>query len=71
MDVDQCIATYTSIFETIFKKPKYKLPIDFTGRIQGRCDSKLLRKAMNEVAESRDVSPTEAFVAKRDRACRT
>ena len=71
MDVDECIAVYTSIFEDIFKKRKHRLPINFRGNIQGQFDSKVLRKSIVDVIESRQVAADETFTVKKDQTCRT
>ena len=71
LDVDECIAVYTSIFEKIFKQKSHRLPISFKGKIQGRFDSKVLRTAIIDVIKARQVSVDDAFGAKNDRTCRT
>ncbi len=57
MDVDECIKTYTSMFETIFGKKG--LPINIWGNIKGRFNSTVLEDCIRKILKERGLSEIE------------
>jgi hypothetical protein len=57
MDVDECIKTYTSMFQTIFGKKS--LPVSMWGKIKGRFDSTILEEHIREILKERGLSEAE------------
>ena len=46
MDIDQCIDTYVSLFDRVFKKKRHRVTI--TGKVQDRFDTEELARAIKE-----------------------
>jgi hypothetical protein len=47
MNIDDCIAAYTSLSDRIFTKKRYRIKID--GKVQGRFDTAELERAIKDV----------------------
>lgn len=67
MDVDECIAAYTSMFRTIFGKRG--LPFNILGKIKGRFESTVLEECIVEILKQRGLSKNELVNDGKDR-CR-
>lgn len=70
MDVDECIAAYSELMETVFGKRSSKLPFSWTGKTKARFDSKKLKSAVEKVVTNHNASSTELFDNGTARGCR-
>ena len=70
MDIGECIAAYTSMFENIFGERKHKYPVNVLGNVQGRFHSKKLRKSITEIVESKGLRATDLLNNEREGSCR-
>lgn len=70
MDVDECIAAYSELMETVFGKRSSKLPFSWTGKTKARFDSKKLKSAVEKVVTNHNASSTELFDSGTARGCR-
>lgn len=57
MDIDECIKTYTSMFQTLFASKG--LPINILGKIKGRFDSAVFEKCIGKILRERGLSDAE------------
>lgn len=71
MDVDECIAAYSDLAETVFCQKKSRLPFNFKGKVKARFDSRKLGNAVRETIKKTGRSETDSFNARVDRGCRT
>ena len=70
MDVDECVAAYSELMETVFGKRSSKLPFSWTGKTKARFDSKKLKSAVEKVVTNHNASSTELFDNRTARGCR-
>ena len=61
MDVDECIAAYSELMQTVFGNKSSRLPFSFTGKSKARFDSKKLKTAVEKVVTNNNASITELF----------
>lgn len=61
MDVDECIATYIQLMESVFCDKINNLPVDWSGNIKAQYDSKRLKAAIETVIISAGASPNDAM----------
>ncbi|OQD99672.1 hypothetical protein PENVUL_c063G06880 [Penicillium vulpinum] len=59
MDVDECILAYTELMESVFSEKINNVPIDWSGKIVSKYDSKKLKKAIENVITRAGLSPTD------------
>ncbi|CZR68366.1 uncharacterized protein PAC_18265 [Phialocephala subalpina] len=59
MDIEDCIAAYTSMFETVFGKKG--LPVNIWGKVKGRFDSDVLEECIRKILKERGLSEAEPF----------
>jgi hypothetical protein len=57
MDIDDCIETYTNMFQMIFGKKG--LPVNMWGKIKGRFDSTALEGHIRTILKERGLSEAE------------
>ena len=71
MDVDECIAEYSDLAETVFGKKLSSLPFSFTGKTKSRFDSAKLEAAVLKAIKHRGASERDLFNDGTKRGCRT
>ena len=73
MTVDDCIATYTSMFKEVFEKRKHKLPIELwnLGKLQERFDSELLGDAIRVILQGQNLLDSTMLNCGEISTCRT
>jgi hypothetical protein len=74
MDVDQCIAAYTDLAESVFRKRISLLPFNFRGKVKSRFDSAKLGAAVLKIVKQSRASNTserDLFNDGVKRGCRT
>ena len=71
MDVDECIAAYSGLAETVFGKKLSSLPFNFKGKVKSRFDSAKLKAAVLEVIKQGGAIEHELFNDGAQRGCRT
>ena len=57
MDIDQCILAYTQLMESIFSTKMNNVPVDWSGNIKPKYDSRKLKAAVEEVITRSGASP--------------
>lgn len=57
MSVDECISTYTRMFQTVFGKKG--LPVNMRGRVKGRFDSTVLEECIVDILKERGLPKDE------------
>lgn len=71
MDVDQCIAAYNELSETVFGEKLHRIPMSWRAKTVPRFDSSKLeqaiRKVLRQVGEEEDV----LFNDGKERKCKT
>jgi hypothetical protein len=70
MDVDECIAAYTSLMRTVFETKSSWFPAGWTGNIKARFDGTKLETAVIEVITSQGAKDTDLFNDGVERGCR-
>ena len=71
MDVDECIAAYSDLAETVFGQKRSSLPFNFKGKVKSRFDSVKLEAAFLKVIKHRGASERDLFNDGAKRGCRT
>ena len=71
MDVEECIAAYTSLMKAVFVERYSWLPVSWKGKVKPRFDSKKLKCAVERVISDTGALPTDAFNDDEKRGCRT
>lgn len=71
MDVDECIAAYSDLAETVFGQKLSSLPFNYKGKVKSRFDSVKLEAAVLKVIKHSGVSERDLFNDGAKRGCRT
>ena len=70
MDVDECIAVYTTLMEAVFAEKKNRSRVNMWLNLQPRFDTKKLKAAIEGVLESRGIAKDAPFNDGASRSCR-
>lgn len=70
MDVDECIAAYIQLMESVFCDKVNNLPVGWSGNIKAQYDSKRLKAAIETVIINAGASPEDAMDDGKPRRCR-
>ncbi|KAJ5471427.1 FabD/lysophospholipase-like protein, partial [Penicillium desertorum] len=71
MDVDQCIAAYSDLAETVFGERLSHFPVNLNGTVRARFDCERLKGAITKVVVQSGASETALFNDGVERGCRT
>ncbi|KAJ6282166.1 acyl transferase/acyl hydrolase/lysophospholipase [Bipolaris maydis] len=71
MDVDACIAAYSTLMKTVFEERSSWLPVGWSGKVKARFDSAKLKSAIENVISKADASLADAFNDGKKRGCHT
>ena len=71
MDVDECIAAYSDLAETVFGQKLSSLPFNYKGKVKSRFDSVKLEAAVLKVIKHSGASERDLFNDGAKRGCRT
>jgi hypothetical protein len=71
MDVDECIAAYSNLAETVFGEKLSSIPFNFKGGVKSRFDSAKLESAIRKVVKESGASEYDLFNDNIERGCRT
>ena len=71
MDVDECIAAYSDLAETVFGKKLSFIPINISGNVKSRFDSAKLERAIRKVVTQSGALDTDLLNDGAQRGCRT
>lgn len=71
MDVDACIAAYSTLMKTVFEEKSSRLPISWRGKVKAQFDSAKLKSAIEDVISKTDASSVDAFNDGKKRGCHT
>ncbi len=68
MDVDKCIAEYSTMIQDIFEKGR--LSVDWKGKIKGRFDTDILVESIKGTLQRQNRQDAELFNDGKTRGCR-
>ena len=71
MDVDACIAAYSTLMKTVFEERSSWLPVSWSGKVKARFDSAKLKSAIENVISKADASLADTFNNGKKRGCHT
>lgn len=71
MDVDACIAAYSTLMKAVFEEKSSWLPVSWSGKVKARFDSAKLKNAIEDAISKTDASSADAFNDSKKRGCHT